>query len=181
LLLLFGRRAAIAQLVERSNGNAEVTGSTPVRGSNRENKLSICTILCYSQRMLTKQKGDIALGQAIQHFLTSDYEVCLPIGDKRDYDLIIEKEGILSRVQVKYAGFYPSKNNTCRVGLRITGGNQSYHYAKHYSDDAFDILFVYTARGQCYMLPWADVVARNELYIEHDKYSRYLIANAMQG
>ena len=124
--------------------------------------------------MNTKTKGDLAVGFAIQHFIVNGYEVCLPIGDKRDYDLIVEKENILQRVQVKYAGIYPSKNNQCHVGLRVTGGNQSYNYAKKYSDDAFEILFVYTARGKKYVLPWKEIVARNALYIEHAKYAKYL-------
>jgi len=131
--------------------------------------------------MLTKQKGDIALGNAIQYFIINDYEVCLPIGDKRDYDLIVEKKNIVYRVQVKYAGFYPSRNNQCRVALRITGGNQSYNYSKKYSNDAFDILFVYTAKGQEFVLPWPDIKARNELTIEHPKFSKYLVNNIMQG
>ncbi|HEX4774152.1 MAG TPA: group I intron-associated PD-(D/E)XK endonuclease [Candidatus Saccharimonadales bacterium] len=131
--------------------------------------------------MLTKEKGDIALGHAVSHYLSNGYEVCLPIGDKRPYDLVIEKDGLLERVQVKYGGFYPSKNNTCRVGLRVTGGNQSYNYARAYSDDAFDILFVYTARGQKYALPWSKVVVRNELFIEHSKYREYLIDSIVQG
>ena len=131
--------------------------------------------------MLTKEKGDIALGQAVQYYLSTGYEVCLPIGDKRDYDLIVEKNNVLQKIQVKYAGLYPSKRSTCRVGLRITGGNQSFHYAKSYTDNAFDTLFVYTARGQRFVLPWADVTARNELYIEHPKYSQYLIVDILQG
>lgn len=144
--------------------------------------LAIRTILCYSAVvMLTKQKGDIATGFAISHFLSNGYEVCLPIGDKRDYDLVIEKDGKLDTVQVKYAGLYPSKGNVCRVGLRITGGNQSYNYAKKYADDAFDILFVYTARGQVYVLPWAEIKVRNELYIEHPKYAHYLVRALVQG
>jgi len=79
--------------------------------------------------MLPKEKGDFALAHAIKYYLTRGYEVCLPIGDKRDYDLIVEKNNFLERVQVKYAGLYPGKDK-CLVGLRITGGNQSYHYAK---------------------------------------------------
>jgi hypothetical protein len=42
----------------------------------------------------TKGKGDMAVGQAICHFISLGYEVCLPIGDKRDYDFVIEKNGI---------------------------------------------------------------------------------------
>ena len=64
--------------------------------------------------MLTKQKGDVALGVAISYFIVSGYEVSLPIGDKRDYDLIIEKNGELSRVQVKHGGLYQGRTK-CRV------------------------------------------------------------------
>lgn len=81
--------------------------------------------------MNTKERGDIAVGRAIAHYIQHGYEVCLPIGDKRAYDLVIEKDGILARVQVKYAGLYNSKDK-CLVALRITGGNQSFHYAKKY-------------------------------------------------
>ncbi|HXY17863.1 MAG TPA: group I intron-associated PD-(D/E)XK endonuclease [Candidatus Nitrosopolaris sp.] len=126
--------------------------------------------------MRPKEKGDIALAYAIQHYLLSGYEVCLPVGDKRDYDLVIERDNVLERVQVKYAGFYPAKNK-CLVGLRITGGNQSYHYAKKYTDTAFDYLFVYTARGRSYSLPWSEVKARSELSIENVKYNKYLTSS----
>lgn len=122
----------------------------------------------------TKQKGDSATGAAIQYFLSKGYEVCLPIGDKRDYDLVVEKNNLLSRVQVKYAGLYPGKDK-CKVALRITGGNQSYKYSKTYSDDAFETLFVYTAKGQKYVLPWSSVTARNEITIEHPKYDVYKV------
>ncbi len=126
--------------------------------------------------MNTKEKGDNALAYAINYYLTHGYEVCLPVGDKRSYDLLIEKEGIIQRVQVKYAGFYRQKNQ-CLVGLRITGGNQSYHYAKKYHDDAFDILFVYTERGTKYHIPWKKIRARSEISIEHQKYNKFMIKN----
>jgi hypothetical protein len=75
---------------------------------------------------------------------------------------------------VKYAGLYPG-NSKCRIELRITGGNQSFHYAKKYADDAFDILFAYTAKGQRYVIPWSEIKARNEITLENLKYQPYLI------
>ena len=130
--------------------------------------------------MVSKQKGDSALGKAISYFLSENYEVCLPIGDKRDYDLVIEKSGLLSRVQVKYAGLYPGKS-TCRAALRIMGGNQSYNYAKTYTDDAFDYLFVYTAKDECFLLPWKDVRVRNEISVEAPKYKVYKLLSRGDG
>ncbi|AKM81908.1 TPA: hypothetical protein DD449_02260 [Candidatus Berkelbacteria bacterium] len=125
--------------------------------------------------MNTKEKGDRAIGQAISHYISQNYEVCLPIGDKRSYDLVVEKGGSLKRVQVKFAGYYPNKDQ-CLVGLRITGGNQSYHYAKKYEKDDFDELFIYTERGAKYQIPWECVKARSEISIENKKYDEYKIS-----
>jgi hypothetical protein len=122
----------------------------------------------------TKSKGDIAVANAIRHYITSGYEVSLPIGDKREYDFIVEKDGLLSKVQVKYAGLYKD-SNSCKVGLRITGGNQSFNYSKKYSNDSFDILFVYTQKGDSYSIPWKYITSRNEINIEHSKYSGYKV------
>jgi hypothetical protein len=124
--------------------------------------------------MTTKERGDKALAQAISYYLSNGYEVNLPVGDKRSYDVVIEKDGHLERVQVKYAGYYPAKKR-CFVGLRVTGGNQSYHYAKKYSDDEFEILFVYTEKGKRYHIPWSGVKARSELSIDNQKYDRFLV------
>jgi hypothetical protein len=52
--------------------------------------------------MLSKEKGDIALGRAISYFPADGFGVCLPIGDKRDYDLVVERDGVFARAQAKY-------------------------------------------------------------------------------
>lgn len=125
--------------------------------------------------MLTKEKGDIAVANAIHYFTIASDEVCLLIliGDKRNYDLLVEKDYVLQSVQVKFAGLYPSRDNKCHVALRITGGNQSFKTAKRYTDNAFDLLYVYTEKDEQYLLPWPKITARNEIAIEHLKYQRY--------
>lgn len=121
--------------------------------------------------MQTKEKGDLAVANAIRYYVSRGYEVCLPIGDKKDYDFIVEKNNSLNRVQVKYAGIY--KDGKCKVGLRITGGNQSFNYSKKYTSHSFDILFVYTERGEIYSIPWKKVDCRNEITIDFPKYNEY--------
>ena len=123
--------------------------------------------------MNTKYKGDIALGQAIAYYTKNEYEVLLPIGDKRHYDFVIEKNGVLQKVQVKYAGMYAS--GICKVGLRITGGNQKINYSRKYANESFDVLFVYSQKGEAYHIPWNEVSARNELTIEVEKYIKYRV------
>jgi hypothetical protein len=124
--------------------------------------------------MNSKAKGDIAVGQAISHYISNGYEVCLPIGDKRHYDVIVEKDGFIKRVQIKY-GYYVEKKGRSVVGLRITGGNQSFNYAKKYTNDAFDELFVYTEKGNKYAFPWKDISCRNELAVDIPKYKGYKV------
>lgn len=122
--------------------------------------------------MNSKEKGDLAVAHAISYFMTNGYEVCLPIGDKRQYDVIVELDGKLFRVQVKYAGYYKG-DKKYKAALRTMGGNQSYLTAKKYSDDAFDILFVYVENGRKFVIPWKELPVRNSLAIEASKYERY--------
>jgi hypothetical protein len=122
--------------------------------------------------MKPKEKGDIAAANAIAYFMTNGYEVCLPIGDKRPYDLIVEKEGDVWRVQVKYAGWY-NGDDKYKAALRTMGGNQSYYSAKKYLDTDFDLLFVYVANGRKFVIPWKDLSIRNSLAIEASKYAKY--------
>ena len=124
--------------------------------------------------MLPKEKGDRAVGHAIRHFLSSGYEVLLPIGDKRPYDLVVEQQGRLQKVQVKYGGRYRN-HDKCTVALRVMGGNQSYHTAKRYSVGDFDLLFVYTATDKNYLVPWEAVVGKSSIRIECGRYSMYSI------
>jgi hypothetical protein len=122
-----------------------------------------------------KEKGDLALGKAIAYFISTGYEVCLPIGDKRDYDLVIEKNGRLSRVQVKYGGLYRNKQK-CTVALRVMGGNQSFFKAKKYKHDSFEHLFIYTAKGETYLLPWnKNVLGKSSISIEAPRYKLHRI------
>jgi hypothetical protein len=122
--------------------------------------------------MKPKEKGDIAAAHATSYFMTSGYEVCLPIGDKRPYDLVVEKDGTLYRVQVKYTGYYTGTKKY-RAALRTMGGNQSYHSAKKYSDTDFDLLFVFVVNGRKFLIPWRDLPNRNSVAIEAGKFAHY--------
>ena len=154
-------------------------GSNPSGGSNQcsiipKYVLINRILLCYNAGMKTKEKGDLAMGHAINHFISAGYEVCLPIGDKKSWDMVVEKDQQLMKVQVKYAGIY-GRDNKCKAGLRITGGNKSSNNSKKYSDKEFDFLFIYTERGERYCVPWSRVSARNEITIEDRKYMAFKV------
>ena len=102
--------------------------------------------------MNSKQKGDISVGEAISHFLKREQEVLLPIGDKRPYDLVVEKNGLLQKVQCKFTDSKTSYG-IFTVDLRLTGGNQSFHTVKYYGSNDFDVLLVCTSSGDKYEIP----------------------------
>jgi PD-(D/E)XK endonuclease len=123
--------------------------------------------------MNTKQKGSLAVAQCIAKLSLLGHEVLLPLGDRKPYDLIFDNGLKLHKVQVKYAG--KSSRGKFIANLRITGGNQSFNYARKYNKDDFDDLYVYTADGRNYLIPWGDIGLRNTITVDEKKYQRYLI------
>jgi hypothetical protein len=118
--------------------------------------------------MKTKQKGDIALSKAISHFVDSGYEILLPLGDRRPYDLVVELEdGTLKKVQCKYTS---SKSTYGRyvVSLRVAGGNQTRYKAVKYNKEDFDIIFVYTGAKEIYVIPFSEIKATSSFKLNED-------------
>lgn len=48
-----------------------------------------------------KEKGNTGLAMAIAYYGSNGYIVSIPLNDTQDYDLIVEKENKLKRIQVK--------------------------------------------------------------------------------
>jgi len=124
--------------------------------------------------MKPKEKGDLAMGYAIAYFISNGYEVCLPIGDKRPYDIVVELADKLFRIQVKYAGYYRGIKKH-KAALRTMGGNQSYYTAKKYLKSDFEMLFVYVANGRKFLIPWEEIDNSNSVSIEAGKFLKYEI------
>jgi hypothetical protein len=49
-----------------------------------------------------KQKGDLAELMVAADLRRRGYRICFPYGEDCDYDLVVERHGVLERVQVKY-------------------------------------------------------------------------------
>jgi len=110
----------------------------------------------------SKKQGDVGLGSAIAWFTSQGYTVCIPLTDSQDYDLVVEIDDMMLRVQVKtttqknVAGSYV-------VGLRTLGGNQSFHTIKKFDKEKVDYIFVLTEDGSRYFIPSNDVEVKSQL------------------
>ena len=112
--------------------------------------------------MNTNAKGNMALGQAIAHFTAQEYIVSLPLNDSQWYDLIIEKDGVFSTVQVKYTGELARNGEAYKCTLKTTSGTTR---TKLYSvvDTPVDLLFCYCSNGESYLIPAKEITNTNSI------------------
>lgn len=109
---------------------------------------------------------------AISHFAHNGYHVALPIADIQRYDLIVEKEGVLQRVEVKSTRF-KQKKGYYLVGLKTNGGNQTgAHKIKPISKNDCDIVFIYCEDGTSYLIP-IEIVDGRSVQTLSPKYDPY--------
>lgn len=122
--------------------------------------------------MNTNAKGNIALGWAIAYFTNNLYTVSLPLNDSQCYDLIIEKNGVLQTVQVKYSGELARNGIDYKCTLKTTSGTSR---DKLYSivDTIVDLLFCYCRNGDIYIIPVKEITNANSVTL-----SKFPLKNA---
>jgi hypothetical protein len=124
----------------------------------------------------SKKQGDAGLGQAIAYFTMKGYDVALPLTDSADWDLIVETENGLQRVQVKTSGqFKPSGNEV--FSLSVQGGNQSWNgKRKIVSDQNYDLLFLHhLVSGKQLLIPKNIANEVRSSLTLCEKYSQYVL------
>lgn len=67
-----------------------------------------------------KDKGNTGLGIAIAYYTSNGYTVSIPLNDTQDYDLIVDKDKELKKIQVKSTGC-KTKYGNYQVSLRSFG------------------------------------------------------------
>jgi hypothetical protein len=92
--------------------------------------------------MDTKLKADIAESAVITELLKRGFRVLKPVGDRLPYDLAIDLNGKLIRIQVKSAWF-SSKTNSYGVDVRRTKTNRRRMLRDRYDNGDFDFAILY--------------------------------------
>ena len=98
-----------------------------------------------------KKQGLLGEARAIYEYTKLGYIVSKPLQDC-DYDLVVEKDGILKRIQVKTTTQIP-KGKYFVCNLRVLGGNQSFNTVKKRNPESYDELFVLSNNGECWSIP----------------------------
>lgn len=95
--------------------------------------------------MDTKLKGDIAEQAAVLHALKRGWGVLKPVGDRLPYDLVFDVDGVLIKVQVKYAWFDEPSGNYV-VDNRRTKTNRRLMVREAYKQSDFKFALVYVEK-----------------------------------
>ncbi len=90
--------------------------------------------------MDTKLKADIAESSAITALLKRGFNVLKPVGDRLPYDLAVDINGKLIKLQVKSAW---SRNSVYIVDSRRTKTNRHLMLRQRYSNKDFDFALLY--------------------------------------
>lgn len=122
----------------------------------------------------TKQ-GDIGEARAIYEYTRLGYVVSRTLFDSARYDLIIDRDGQLARVQVKTTS-YGQRENTFDVALKTTGGNRKVNTIRGRASGDYDVLFVLTSDNRCWSIPTETLGdSKMVITVTGDKYSEYEI------
>lgn len=119
-----------------------------------------------------KEKGNSALGIAIAYFSTNGYIVSIPLNDTQDYDLIVDKNNKVEKIQVKSTGCI-TKYGKYQVALKNCGGTKGKMY-KTVIETNIDKVFIVDKEKNMYLIP-KDLI-ENKLTINLcEKYSKFKV------
>lgn len=108
-----------------------------------------------------KTKGDTAEMMVAADLVKRGYRIAFPFGEDADYDLIVERDGRLERVQVKYT---ESRDGVIEVRCKsnsLTSGRVL--QVKRYTAKAIEWLAVYDRNtDRCYYVPAEELGAGRE-------------------
>ena len=100
----------------------------------------------------TKRKGDLAELRVACDLLKKGHRVAIPFGEDSDYDLVLDRDRTLERVQVKYV-----QSDGIVIHLRCRSHsltNGKVRAVKHYTAETIDWLAVYDlTTDACFYIP----------------------------
>jgi hypothetical protein len=124
-------------------------------GSNPTPAISFFSEGNFIPSMDTKLKADIAESAVVTELLRRKFKVLHPVGDRLPYDIALDLDGKLIRIQVKSAWLVPSKNYYA-VDVRRTKTNRRIMRRDRYGKNDFDFAVLYIEKGPVfYVFPSA--------------------------
>ena len=117
----------------------------------------------------SKKQGDAGLGQAIAYFTMKGYEVALPLTDSADWDLVVEMDNSLKRVQVKTSTSFNAQG-TMKFEAAVRGGNKTSSSTKIIQEQQWDLIFLcHLVTGKTALIPKDKLETSNQINLGSSK------------
>jgi hypothetical protein len=129
--------------------------------------------------MLKEQKnkkcqGTVGVSYAIAFFGERGWATFIPIGDNSRFDLVVEIEGKLNRVEVKTTSVHSRHGDGWDVQLKTNGGNMSGSgRITNFDNTLVDYLFVLTEEGDRFFIPAECVKGKSAIVVGHNSYKEF--------
>lgn len=130
-----------------------------------------------------KNIGNAGLAMAIAYYGSNGYTVSVPLNDTQDYDIVVDMDGKLNKVQVK-ATTYLDKNGSYQIPLRSISGTTRKPY-KTVSETDIDLLFCLCGDGTMFSIPASAIENKNVITLRRERskysnpgcdYSKYIVS-----
>jgi hypothetical protein len=124
----------------------------------------------------SKKQGDAGLGQAIAYFTSKGCDVALPLTDSADWDMIVEMDNSLKRVQVKTSSQIKD-NGVMLFNANVTGGNKSGDKTNKLIDEQeWDLIFLHhLVTGKQALIPKDALTTKGQINIGGNKYQEFML------
>lgn len=119
-----------------------------------------------------KEKGNSSLGVAIAYYSCNGYTVSIPLNDTQDYDLIVDRDNVLKRIQVKSSAC-KTKNGNYQIALKSCDGTKGKTY-KTVIETNVDEIFILLENLEIYIIPVKEIENKSTITI-CDKYKKYMV------
>lgn len=120
----------------------------------------------------SRKQGDVGLGAAIAWFTSQGHTTCVPLTDSQKYDLIVDIDNDLKKIQVKTTYF--KRNSRYEIMIKTCGGNKSNSIMHLFDNTASDYLFILTEDSTKYLIPTNKITAKHMIVLG-DKYEEYIL------
>ena len=106
----------------------------------------------------TKGQGNVGVTAAILYFAKQGNTISIPLNDSQEYDLVVDMNGKLNKVQVKTTK-YSTEHGVYQASLVSSGGSKREVYHR-VCESQCDLLFVLCENNTQYLIP-RDVFTKN--------------------
>jgi PD-(D/E)XK endonuclease len=130
-------------------------------------------------RFHPRRQGDLGEAAAIEWLTRIGACVAFPLFHSPDYDLIVDLDRGLFKVQVKTSTCRHGTSEHFAVQLATSGGNQSWTgVVKKFNPCRFDFLFALVADGRRWFIPSTEIGGAHQIVLGGEKYSEFEVGRA---